>query len=82
MASETQALNHLLEDMGTIDAEDRSEIKVFRDHPAWGTKEKWFMHPMGLLNDLHVASFSVLDSEFATELAKIEREYPDCVFVY
>jgi hypothetical protein len=75
----------------------RMKIRVFRDHPDFDRLGKWWMLDSDLLNDLHVATYSLWrrepdpilgaecdpgDTDVELAIAEIHREHPGCVLVY
>ena len=58
-------------------------ITVYKDHPEWDKREKWWMMPNTLLSELFVARYEC-GEELPTreDIAFVEKQHPGCVYIY
>jgi hypothetical protein len=67
-----------------------TNVSVYRDHPEWGSRDRWFMMSPRLLDELHVCDYELKadpgNEDIALtpsrDIAWIEAQHPGCVLVY
>lgn len=65
-----------------VTEKETRNVTVYRDHPDWDKYDRWFQLPSPLLRELFICKYVCDEDNFHFQLKWIEKEHPDCVYVY
>ncbi len=77
--------------IGNVDLNNKDSyrtVDVFLENPEWDKHTRWFMLPMHMIRQLHVARFFVdvaVEDDYSARIStlnKIEKQYPSHVYVH